>query len=239
MTLEPTQVIPGRGQPELCASVPSAEGLKPVDLRSFVEEEKPAVSFSHRKEVCTILKTFSPKPLQRPMPPGGIRRPGWRPPQDSAPPAASAGPTRFTPSLGVPADSTLPESTSAVSSRAQGEVATHCLLPCPFPNLVHGVTRTEGLRPETREPSSHSARIQSKASPSLLPPMPLEPTLLSASRLDKTATSIPTDAVLTHSPASFLYSAATGILHDRKQTTGAWLRALPFCGFPSTWHRAP
>lgn len=85
VTLEPAQVIPGRGQPGLCTSVPSAEGLKPVDLCSFVEEEKPAVSFSRRKEVCTILKTFSPKPLQRPMPPGGIRRPGWRPPRDSAP----------------------------------------------------------------------------------------------------------------------------------------------------------
>lgn len=85
VTLEPAQVIPGRGQPGLCTSVPSAEGLKPVDLCSFVEEEKPAVSFSRRKEVCTILKTFSPKPLQRPMPPGGIRRPGWCPPRDSAP----------------------------------------------------------------------------------------------------------------------------------------------------------
>ena len=110
------------------------------------------------------------------------------------PPGASAGPARFTPSLGVPADSTLPASTCAVSARAQGEVATRCLLPCPFLNLVHGVTSTERLRPETREPSSHSAHIQSKASPSVLPPMPLEPTLLSASRLDKTATSIPADA---------------------------------------------
>ena len=54
VTLEPTQVTPGLGPSQLCTSVPTAEGLKPVDLCNFVEEEKPAV-FSF-----PILKRFAP-----------------------------------------------------------------------------------------------------------------------------------------------------------------------------------
>ena len=143
------------------------------------------------------------------------------------PPGASAGPARFTPSLGVPADSTLPASTCAVSARAQGEVATRCLLPCPFLNLVHGVTSTERLRPETREPSSHSAISNPKPAHRFYLPCPSSPPFSPLQGWTKPPPASPrTPLGRSHSPASFLYAAATVILHNRKPIMGDWLRAL-------------